>query len=416
MTGVELLAGLAFAVTGAGVIERLRHRRTLRRIPIRIHVNGTRGKSSVTRLIAAALREAGRVTCAKTTGTLPRFILPDGREVPVFRPSRPNVLEQIRIVRAAAAQEAEVLVIECMAVQPELQWLSEARFIEATHGVITNARPDHLDQMGPGEDDVAWALCGMVPRRGQLFTAERKRLAFLRAAAADRSSELIAVGEAECAALTELEMGEFSYTEHRDNVALALAVVEALGVPRDVALRGMWRVRPDAGALTFHVLDFFGRRIHFVNGFAANDPESTEQIWRMALARHPEATCRVAVFNCRADRADRSAQLGAAFPHWPAADAVVLIGTGTYLFARAAEEQGYDVSRLIFAEDQSVAQIFETIVGRVGRHSLVMGLGNIGGPGLELVRFFRNREALGDESIASEALPAAATDAAPRGT
>jgi hypothetical protein len=36
-------------------------------IPVRIHVNGIRGKSSVTRLIAAALREAGIRTVAKTT-------------------------------------------------------------------------------------------------------------------------------------------------------------------------------------------------------------------------------------------------------------------------------------------------------------------------------------------------------------
>jgi poly-gamma-glutamate synthase PgsB/CapB len=400
LTGAELLAGLAVGVCAAGVAERVVHERALRRIPIRIHVNGTRGKSSVTRLIAAALRAAGRATCAKTTGTLPRFILPDGSEVPVFRPSRPNVIEQIRIVRAAAAQGAEVLVMECMAVQPELQWLSEARFVRATHGVITNARPDHLDQMGPGEDDVAWALAGMIPPGQALFTAERRRLDILRAAAADRGARLVAVDEAACAAISPAELSGFAYTEHPDNVALALAVVADLGVDRETALGGMFTVRPDAGALTFHTVDFFGRRIHFVNGFAANDPESTEQIWRMALARHPEARRRVAVFNCRADRPDRSAQLGAAYPSWPAADAVVLIGTGTYLFARAAAERGLDPGAFIFAEDLPVAEIFEAIISRCGRESLVMGLGNIGGPGLALVHYFRNREVLPREETA----------------
>ena len=44
------------------------------KIPIRIHVNGTRGKSSVTRLIAAGLRAGGKRTFAKTTGTAPRVI------------------------------------------------------------------------------------------------------------------------------------------------------------------------------------------------------------------------------------------------------------------------------------------------------------------------------------------------------
>ena len=37
------------------------------------------------RLVAAGLREAGKVVCAKTTGTLARMILPDGRELPVDR-------------------------------------------------------------------------------------------------------------------------------------------------------------------------------------------------------------------------------------------------------------------------------------------------------------------------------------------
>src|SRR6188768_109659 len=173
MTGSQLLCVLFVALIVWGTFENYRHRQNLKRIRIRIHVNGTRGKSSVTRLIAAALREAGLVTCAKTTGTLARMILPNGREVPIFRPAGANVIEQKRIVAAAVAHGADVLVIECMALQPELQALSEFKLLRATHGVITNARPDHLDVMGPTGADVARALCGMIPPKGRLFTAER---------------------------------------------------------------------------------------------------------------------------------------------------------------------------------------------------------------------------------------------------
>ena len=234
-------------------------KRLLRRIPVRVHVNGTRGKSSVTRLIAAGLRAGGLRTCAKTTGTLARFIMPDGREFPVFRPVHTNILEQLRIVRAAEANGAEALVVECMALQPYLQWLSEARMVRATCAVITNARADHLDVMGPTEQDVA--------------------------------------------------------------LALALRVCEALGVERDTALRGMHAAAPDPGAMLVHELDFFGRRVVPVNAFAANDPESTERLWLMASDRYPELTRRVAVFNCRADRTDRSRQLGQALAAWTAARA-----------------------------------------------------------------------------------------------
>ena len=50
-----------------GIFESILHNKTISNIPIRIHVNGTRGKSSVVRLIAAGLRAGGIKTLAKTT-------------------------------------------------------------------------------------------------------------------------------------------------------------------------------------------------------------------------------------------------------------------------------------------------------------------------------------------------------------
>ncbi len=394
MVGGELLLGLTAGVVFAGAYERLRHQRCLDQIPIRVHVNGTRGKSSVTRLIAAALREGGIRTCAKTTGTLARMIMPDSHEVPVFRPSRPNVIEQIRIVRAAAVLGAEALVIECMAVTPELQWVSESRLVQATHGIITNARADHLDQMGPTEHDVALALCATVPLRGRLYTAERRHLETVRMATLDRSATLITVDEAEVTQLPRGAMDGFRHTEHPENVALALRVVLDLGIAPEIALRGMHLAAPDPGAMTRHEVEFFGRKIHFFNGFAANDPESTERIWRMALDAFPEVGRRIAIFNCRADRAHRSATLGEAYARWPQADAVVLMGTGTYHFAQAAIRAGVDPTRFEFADERATAEVFELLVARTGRDALVMGMGNIGGPGFELVSFMRNRERL----------------------
>ena len=50
-----------------GYFERLNHQHAISNIPLRINVNGTRGKSSVTRLISAGLRAGGIRTFAKTT-------------------------------------------------------------------------------------------------------------------------------------------------------------------------------------------------------------------------------------------------------------------------------------------------------------------------------------------------------------
>jgi gamma-polyglutamate synthase len=393
LAGLISLALISALLVLAGAVERVVHRRKLRRIPIRIHVNGTRGKSSVTRLIAAGLREAGIRTCAKTTGTMARFILPDGRELPVYRPSGPTVIEQKRIVAAAAAEQAKALVIECMALAPELQALSEWELVRATHAVVTNARPDHLDVMGPTDEHVARALAGTTPVGGKLYTAEQKQLEVFREAARDRGTELVALGPEQTASVSEDELALFAYTEHADNVALALRVCADLGVEREVALRGMQHTVPDPGALRDYVLDFHGRRIVFVNGFAANDRVSSEQLWNLARARHPELATRIILFNCRADRPERSRELGEALPAWPRADRVIVVGSGTYLFSRAATRAGLDAAKMEVAEDQPDEEIFERVVSQAGDSALVMGMGNIGGQGLSLVRYFANRTA-----------------------
>jgi len=96
------------------VIEYRLHIGNLNSIPVRIHVNGTRGKSSVTRLIAGALREHGIITFAKTTGALPRMIMEDGQEYPIYRPAGANIIEQLRIVSLAAQNRAQALVVSAV--------------------------------------------------------------------------------------------------------------------------------------------------------------------------------------------------------------------------------------------------------------------------------------------------------------
>jgi poly-gamma-glutamate synthase PgsB/CapB len=377
-----------------GLFEALLHRRNLSRIPIRIHVNGTRGKSSVTRLIAGGLRAGGITTCAKTTGTLARMILPDASEYPVFRPSGANVIEQVRIISTARNYRAEAIVVECMALQPHLQWLSESRFLKSTHGVITNARPDHLDVMGPTECDVALALAGTTPVAAKLFTAEAEQLAVFREAAADRKTALFAVGPEEIAAVSDEEMEGFSYVEHKENVALALLVCEDLGVERTRALQGMWKAPPDPGVMTISHIRFFGRDIHFVNAFAANDPRSTEQLWGMALDRFPDVEKRIAIFNCRADRPTRSQQLGGACVRWRPADIYLLLGSATYLFLKSALSEGMPLKKMLVLERESESDIFEIILERMGRSAVIVGMGNAKGHGLSLARFFLNRSTL----------------------
>jgi gamma-polyglutamate synthase len=394
MIGARILFIIFLLLVAAGLGEAYLHRRNLSRIPIRIHVNGTRGKSSVVRLIAGGLREGGVTTCAKTTGTLARMILPDASEYPIFRPAGANVIEQVRIVSVSASYDAKAIVVECMALQPQLQWVCESWFLKATHGVITNARADHLDVMGPEEKDVALALAGTTPVGAKLFTAETKYLPVFEDAARDRQTRLFPVSPGDVAAVTDEEMEPFRYVEHRENVALALQVCLDLGIDRTTALRGMWEAPPDPGVMTISHVEFFGRHIHFVNAFAANDPESSEMLWNMALDRFPEVEKRIMIFNCRSDRPQRSEQLGEAAVRWRPADHYLLMGSGTHFLARSAVASGMPAKKLLSAENESDSNLFEMILELAGRSAVVVGMGNAKGQGLSLTRFFRNRSTL----------------------
>ena len=426
------LAVLASVTTVAFLVEAWLYRRRLNGSPIRVHVNGTRGKSSVARLIAAGLRGGGVRTCAKTTGTLARMIFPNGEELPIFRPARANVSEQTRVVRAAANAKAEALVIECMALQPLLQSTCELQLVRSTHGVITNARADHLDVMGPDRIGVAYALSGTTPVGGTLFTAESRldSLQVMQHAAKDRGSEMQIITKNDSAKVTEEELSQFSYLEHAENVALALRVCESIGVEREEALRGMWAATPDPGAMKVHTTDVQAMPLfdsvqptepsvfHFVNGFAANDPESTQQLWETAFNRFPDSDRRVMVMNCREDRPDRSEIMGAAIGKWSAADQVVVIGTGTELFIKAAKKSGVDPSRIVcLGNVESPEEVAEAIAcddALCESGVMVMGIGNVKNGGFALDNFFEEHSSWVPQRVAAamqEATPSRASAA-----
>ena len=301
-----VLGTLAFALCIAGILEFQYHLRSLDAIPLRIHVNGTRGKSSVTRLVAAGLREGGLRTFAKTTGTAPRVIDSEGKDRIIHRLRLPSIGEQVRLLSYFASERPQAVVMECMAVQPQYQWIAEHQMVKSHIGVITNVRPDHLDEMGPTEDDVAYSLCNTIPVDGILITGEDQKKEILKEVASSNRSDLIFSDDK---SVTNDELDKFTYMEHPSNVAVALDVCKEAGISRDIALAGMHKVQPDLGALVAWNLDMNEKRLQFVNGMAANDPVSTLQIWKFVIDRYPAVGGTCVFFNSREDRPLRTRQM-----------------------------------------------------------------------------------------------------------
>ncbi|WP_327254753.1 poly-gamma-glutamate synthase PgsB [Streptomyces sp. NBC_01244] len=363
----------------AGVIEQRRHFANLAEIPTRVLVNGIRGKSSITRLVAGALRGGDLVTVAKTTGTAARFIHPDATEEPVYRKfGIANVVEQIGIVRRAAAYKPDALVMECMAVMPPLQELNQAKLIQSTIGVLCNVREDHVAEMGPTLDDIGRSLSRSMPHGGICVTAEKDRFHVLQEEADARNCRLI---YADPEIVSDEELRGFSWFTFKENVAIALVVAELLGIDRETALQGMYDAPPDPGVLS--VERYVGpgdKRLRFANVFAANDPESTlmniNQLLDLGAINRPLNV----VINCRPDRVERNGQMGQIVPDLQP-DKVFVIGHPSKSAIDAIPADWRDRAVDLGGDGRDGEEFMNELFDHLSADSSLVAIGNIHGQG-----------------------------------
>ena len=127
---------------------------------IRILVTGTRGKSSLVRLLHAGLSATGLRVWSRVTGVLPRSFSPNG--VRIIRRDAPVSFQEMRWWLEQIPWDADAVVMENSAVSPELQSVA-GRWLNPTLIVWTTLRPDHEDAWGPGRSNAALALLHGIP-------------------------------------------------------------------------------------------------------------------------------------------------------------------------------------------------------------------------------------------------------------
>ena len=373
-----------------GLIEFYLHQKRIYSIPIRIHINGTRGKSGVTRLIGAALREGGIQTITKVTGTYPRLILENGCEVGIYRKASANIIEQLSIIKFASKRKTQAIVMECMAIEPQYQWITETKMLHSTISVITNVRLDHIDVMGYTLPEIAQALGNTIPKKQNLFTSEKLLFRDLKEVAEKRNT---VIHLAHDHSVSEEDMKGFTYIEHKENVALALAVSEHLGIDREVALTGMYKAVPDAGSLKLSRVNVFQKKIYFFNAFAANDPQSTLMIWEKIKEEIGLRGVKIILLNTRQDRLDRAKQLtkliGSEIKD--EFEFLILIGQSAEVVEELAVASGVKRNKIVNLGWTEPQAVFEAVLAYTTDESTVVAIGNMGGMGGMVADFFENR-------------------------
>ncbi len=356
-------------------------------IKYRVHVNGIRGKSSVTRLIAGVLRESKLRTIGKATGSDTNIITHQGQDLKVNRKGPANVFENYRIIRDYVQKDTDVIVFECMAVKPRYQKFLEEKVIKSNIGIITNVREDHVEEMGHTLEKIAKSLSSTVPVNGYLICADDNKSVqdVLKKVCSKKGTQFI---NALNYHVDDEYLLKFPYVEHKENIQVGLAIADLLHIPTGVALRGMKNVAPDPGVLSIQKFKVENKTVVWANIFAANDRQSVIKCVNMVSEKckslSPETVC---LLNNREDRPERAAHFSKFVVDDFKFDHIAIIGDLQTQVANRINSYGYKnvikLAKYIKMDGKSL--VSEILKNTSAPNVLILGMENIHTPQAERI-------------------------------
>jgi poly-gamma-glutamate synthase PgsB/CapB len=329
-------------------------------------------------MIAAALKEAGFSVLAKTTGSKPVLILPDGREEKVVRRGLPTILEQKRLVKKAAALGVRAMVTEMMSIQPECLDVESRCLLQPQFLVVTNVRMDHREEMGRTNAEIARSLSTAIWTGTTVFLPERY------------PEFEVAAGRVGAKIITVENKGAGSFFD--EDVRLAAAVASHLGVSDAVARQGISAAAADFGSLKAWEAELGIPRVTWtlVSAFAANEPESSRLILAHVQNKlAPNGRPLVGILNFRADRGDRTRQWLDAHGQGFFSGFRSVYVVGAHIHSPKVRRATGRAPSFTLLPDRTPSAIMEKIAAKECAAPVLIGLGNIGGIGGALVEHWQ---------------------------
>ena len=343
-----------------GLIENYLHQFNLRKLKYRILVNGTRGKTTVSRIIVNALNANGIKTIGRTTGSEACIVLPDNSSEPFKRRREARITEMISFARFCKKNSAECIVVECMALIPENQKIFANKLIRPTHTVITNSYVDHIPEMGSTIESTMWALSNSIYKDTKLFVSENEY--------ADIYSNCCLISD---------EFKEYdNLPVNRQSINLAYSLLKDFGLAKEEVLIAAESIVKDVG---LHDRVTVCSGAEFYPYFSVNDFYSMRNLIS-TLSSDRKINL---IFNNRADREYRICQFEKAlYENIDRIDKVYLIGDFPKKVARYCNH--YCKANYVCVSTSEMISLIENDCS----NSIYLGLGNIKGPGEEIVRYF----------------------------
>ena len=360
------------------LFEKWSIQKSINSIQVRVLVNGTRGKSSVTEYIAAGIYNEQSDVMAKVTGIIPTVIY-NGKEITLKRTGAARVQEQINIIRLASRKKVKSLVLECMSVSPELQRL-ESRLFKPHYYVITNIKDDHREVMGKSIEEQVNSICSAIPKNCTVITNENCFYDEIKKASSLKNSRVIKPDDLKPELFKKLPSGIFSV-----NVSLALSVCDTAGINHELAENGImnWTLN---STTPLNIINYENKEITFLNAFSVNDTDSADYFinyWQNKIGFNGKISV---IFNTRSDRPLRTDL----FAEWlvglsSSIDYIIITGDHSQRGKYSILKTGTD-KRKVFTLNRKLLKNFKKyLFDLVPDGSWVIGIGNIGGDGFEII-------------------------------
>jgi poly-gamma-glutamate synthase PgsB/CapB len=307
-------------------------------------------------------------------------------------------------------------VAEIMSLHPENHYVESQQMLQPHIVVITNVRQDHTEAMGETKEEVAAVLSLDIPAKARVFVPEKENRPLFETAVKHAAGELITVREGISSPLLhhapELKRKEFS-----DNLDLVYALGKHLHIDQQVILNGIRQARHDIGKLKiwrYHSPEI-QKTYYFVNGFAANDPESTWQVIAKVKEILPSASDKlIGLLSLRADRGDRTKQWLESLSRgafdgfnriyvtgahsqivWRKLQSAVrsqsVVGNRSAVFQTAGEMPALpSLKSVSILKNKSPEAMMKTMLAEIEDQSVIFGFGNMKGTG-ELLADYWNK-------------------------
>jgi poly-gamma-glutamate synthase PgsB/CapB len=311
------------------------------------------------------LRKKGYRVFAKTTGDAPVVHNPDGSQKVLKRFAPASIIENVRLIYAWAKHSPDVLIMECMALQPEIQHALAGSIFKPTHTIITNIFADHHEVMGQKFSENIRSIGRCIQSATKLICSKET--------------------ETQLAANNVQIKDKIIYREYK-------SPLQNTNIPPEIMIHSWSIVREMAAHLDIRqsdaiecfidtwtslnsTIEYFvpEKNITFWNLYSVNDIHTAQQYLAYLLKKYPDGSRVIFNLNCRNDRPLRTRSfIDLLSDHHPNIE-IWLTGSGRMLAKKLCHKKKESGNPLKILSTNNMIEMLGTGFTDSG---IIFGLGN----------------------------------------